>query len=103
MKEHLVIPVTINQIILKKHHKKIIKFKVIAIKLTEKGVKIHLKYKDEFGDLSVIKIPLNDIYNFYYDKHTKIAKHSDNKTSITFTLNGNYDPSVTKNPPKPRY
>ena len=77
-----------------------VKFKVIAIKVTEKGVKIHLRYKDEFGDLSVAKVPLSDIYNFYYDEYTKIAKYSDNETIIT--LNTNYDPRVTKNPPAPR-
>lgn len=76
------------------------KFKVIAIKVTEKGVKIHLRYKDEFGDLAVTKVSLSDIYNFYYDEYTKIADYYGNKTSIT--LNGNHDPRVTKNPPAPR-
>lgn len=76
------------------------KFKVIAIKVTEKGTKIHLRYKDEFGDLAVAKVPLGSIYDFYYDEHTKIEKCSGNETIIT--LNGNHDPRVTKNPPAPR-
>lgn len=62
------------------------KFKVIAIKVTEKGVKIHLRYKDEFGNLAVAKVPLGNIYDFYYDEYTKIADCYGDKTSIRFKL-----------------
>lgn len=85
MKETIKIPVIINQVIYKKrHNKKPLKLRVVGFKITEEGCKVHLKYKDEFGDLSIARVPLSDIYELYYDENTKIKDIQNNnyKTKI---------------------